>query len=124
MTNIVEIGGPSSWKGSDLQDSDEWIVELDESQATELRQALASVEAAGLDFLDLTRQNCALPTVGPLLESLIDDLFGGRGFVLLRGTPVTGLTERRIELMYWGMGLYVGIALPGTDWGRSLRPRA
>ena len=27
MTNIVEIGGPSSWKGPDLQDSDEWIVD-------------------------------------------------------------------------------------------------
>jgi hypothetical protein len=120
MTNIVEIGGPSSWMGPDLQDSDEWIVQLDESQAAELRQALASVEAAGLDFLDLTRQNFALPTVGPLLESLVDDLFGGRGFVLLRGAPVTGLTERQVELMYWGMGLYVGIALPQGPTGTDL----
>jgi hypothetical protein len=119
MTNIVEIGGPSSWMGPDIQDSDEWIVELDESHAEELVRALTAVEAAGLDFLDLTRANFALPTVGPLLDSLIDEMFDGRGFVLLRGVPVSGLSERQIELMYWGMGLYVGIALPqgpaGTD---------
>lgn len=119
MTGIREIGGPSSWMGPDLQDSDEWILELEETHAQELLRALSAVETAGLDFLELTRANFALPTVGPLLQSLLEILLEGRGFVLLRGTPVDGLTERQIELMYWGMGLYVGIALPqgatGTD---------
>ncbi len=119
MSTIVEIGGPTSWIGPDLQDSDEWILELEESHRQELLDALGGVEAAGLDFLEMTREDFALPTTGPLLESMLDDLMEGRGFVLLRGVPIEGLSERRIELMYWGMGLYMGICLPqgaeGTD---------
>lgn len=119
MTTVRTIGGPSSWRGPDQQHRDDWILELDDSHAHELRNALAEVEAAGLDFLDLTQANFALPTVGPLLQSLLEELLHGRGFVLLRGTPLDGLSEHQIELMYWGMGLYVGIALPqgaaGTD---------
>ena len=120
MTIIDEIGGPTSWLGPDLQDSDEWILELDESHRRELLDALAGVEEAGLDFLEVTRENFSLPTVGPLLVSMLDDLLEGRGFVLLRGVPIEGLSERQIELMYWGMGLYVGIALPQGVEGTHL----
>ena len=39
--------------------------------------------------------------------------------MLLRGVPIDGLSEHQIELMYWGLGLYLGISLPqgaeGTD---------
>ena len=119
MRTVTEIGGPTSWMGPDLQDSDEWIVELDESHRRELLDALAGVEAAGLDFLEMTSDDFPLPTVGPLLRSMLDDLLEGRGFVLLRGVPIEGLDERRIEFLYWGMGLHVGICLPqgaeGTD---------
>ena len=119
MGAITKIGGPTSWKGPDLQDSDEWILELEESHRQELLDALGGVEDAGLDFLAITRENFPLPTTGALLESILEDLMEGRGFVLLRGVPTEGLSERQIELMYWGMGLYVGICLPqgaeGTD---------
>jgi hypothetical protein len=119
MTEVREIGGPSSWMGPDLQDRDEWIVELDDAQRRELLDALAGIERTGTDFLAMSRANFPLPTVGPLLESMLRELLEGRGFVLLRGVPVEELSERQIELMYWGIGLYVGIALPqgatGTD---------
>ena len=115
-----EIGGPASWRGPDMAAAaSTWTIPLEERQREELLDALSAIEAKGLDFLDLTRENFVLPTVGPLLESIIDVLLDGRGFVLLQGVPVEGLSERQIELMYWGMGLYAGIALPqgaeGTD---------
>lgn len=112
MLQIREIGGPSCWLGSDQQDRSDWILELDDRQARELLEALSSAEAAGLDFLELDRENFNLPTLGPVLSSLLCELLDGRGFVLVRGVPLTGLSERQIELMYWGMGLYVGIPLP------------
>ena len=120
MNGITEIGGPTSWRGPDLQHSDEWILELGESNRQELLDALTGVEDAGLDFLEITRENFPLPAVGPLLESMLDDLLEGRGFVLLRGVPIEGLSERQIELMYWGMGLYIGIALPQGVEGTHL----
>lgn len=114
-----EIGGASCWRGADIQDLTDWVLELDNRHASELLRALESAEAGGLDFLDLNRRNFDLPTLGPVLESLLGELLDGRGFKLVRGVPVEGLAERQIELMYWGIGLYLGIPLPqgaeGTD---------
>src|SRR4051794_35430189 len=120
MSKVHEIGGVASWRGPDMAArADEWTMRFDDAQRAELLAALAAIEAAGLDFLQLTRQNFVLPTVGPMLESIVGTLLDGRGFILVQGVPIEGLSERQIELMYWGMGLYVGIALPqgaaGTD---------
>ncbi len=120
MNSFREIGGPSSWRGPAMAaQADEWTIQFDEVCGEELLGALTTIEAAGLDFGRLTRKNFVLPAVGPVLESIVDVLLDGRGFVLVRGVPVEGLSERQIELMYWGMGLYLGIALPqgaaGTD---------
>src|ERR1700750_2457123 len=113
MARIREIGGPASWRGPEmLARADEWTMRLSDDHAAELLGALAAIEAAGLDFRDLTCDNFVLPTVGPLLASIVGVLLDGRGFILVQGVPVEGLTERQIELMYWGMGLYIGIALP------------
>ena len=119
MSQIRELGGPSSWMGPDLQDRTDWIVELDDRHIAELLQALSAVEKSGLDFLEMRRESFDLPTLGPVLESLLDELLDGRGFVLVRGVPVTELDERQIELMFWGLGLHIGLPLPqgatGTD---------
>ena len=40
---IHEVGGPSAWKGSDIQDRTDWIVELADRQAHELLDALAAI---------------------------------------------------------------------------------
>jgi hypothetical protein len=120
VTEIREIGGPSSWKGEDLQDRQDWIVELDAPQRQELLDARHGVERSGVDFLAMNRTSFPLPTVGPLLQSILHELLEGRGFVLLRGVPVEGLTERQIELMYWGIGLYIGVALPQGPTGEAL----
>jgi len=119
MSDAREFGGPSCWYGADMQNRTDWILKLDDRHVRELQQALTAVESAGLDFLDLNRANFDIPTLGPVLESLLEELLEGRGFLLVRGVPVAGLSERQIELMYWGLGLYIGIPLPqgaeGTD---------
>ena len=120
MKAIVEIGGPTSWLGPDHQRSDEWILELEETHRQELLGALGAAEVAGLDFSEMTRESFPLPTTGPLLVSMLDDLLEGRGFVLLRGVPIEGLSERQIELLYWGMGLHIGVSLPQGVEGTEL----
>ncbi len=120
MKTITDIGGPTSWLGPDHQRSDEWILELELTHRQELLGALGAAEVAGLDFLEMTRESFPLPTTGPLLVSMLDDLLEGRGFVLLRGVPIEGLSERQIELLYWGMGLHIGVSLPQGVEGTEL----
>ena len=125
MKTITEIGGPTSWLGPDHQRSDEWILELEETHRQELLGALGAAEVAGLDFLEMTRESFPLPTTGPLLVSMLDDLLEGRGFVLLRGVPIEGLSERQIELLYWGwVCTSASASRRGVEGHRTVRSRA
>ena len=121
MPETREIHGPATWMGPDLQDTTDWVHELDEGHREELLTALAAVEVAGLDFLEIGKDEFQLPTLGPMIEGLIDDeVLAGRGFVLLRGVPLDGLTERQIELMYWGLGNYFGMPLAQGEHATDL----
>ena len=112
MPEVHAVGGPSAWLGSEMQARSDWIVELDDTQRSELRDALRRAESRGGKLLDLTREDFPVPSLDPLVSDVVEELLDGRGFTVLRGMPLEGLSESQIELMYWGLGLQVGIALP------------
>lgn len=120
MSEPHVVGGPAAWRGPELQQRDDWIVSLDDEGIGELTDALERVERAGTAMQDITLDAFPLPTLGPRLVGLVDELTDGRGFFLLRGFPVKSLTERQCELMYWGLGQYIGIPLPQNNAGEYL----
>lgn len=105
------VGGPASWRGEDLTDQADWKIELDDEHRAELRAALAAVDRPGVALRDVGRDDFALPRLAEVLAGVVTELVDGRGFVLLRGVPIEGLTEQQIELMYWGIGQHVGIPI-------------
>lgn len=105
------IGGPAAWRGADIRD-DTWQIRLDAGQRTELLAALAAIDRPGVRLADISRDDFALPTLAPVLGAVVAELVDGRGFVLLRGVPIDGLDERRVELLYWGIGQHIGVPIP------------
>ncbi len=53
-----------------------------------------------------------LPTLGPILTSIQEEVTWGRGFALIRGVPVDRYTRKESLIAYWGLGLYWGKAVP------------
>jgi TfdA family taurine catabolism dioxygenase TauD len=49
-----------------------------------------------------------LPTLGPVLDRLRDEVLNGRGFVLIRGLPVEGRPIADSALAYWAIGTRFG----------------
>ena len=109
MANI--IGGPAAWRGPQIADDPEWKIELTAEHVVELEAALAGIDRPGIGLREIGIEDFPLPTLGPVLAGIADEIVDGRGFVLVRGVPVEGLTERQAELMYWGVGLHVGIPI-------------
>lgn len=105
------VGGPAAWRGPEIADRTDWKIELTATHLAELHAALATVDVPGIGLREITKDRFALPTLGPVLAGIADELVDGRGFALLRGVPVAELTERQAELMYWGIGLHVGIPI-------------
>lgn len=51
--------------------------------------------------------NFPLPTLGPRLEEIRDDVYEGRGFAILRGLDVDSFTEEDLVMVYLGITSYV-----------------
>lgn len=104
------VSGPWVWNAEQLSNSGDWLVELSEAHRREIAQAVAEVEARGLDFFDVRAATFPLPTLGPLLEKSRVELLHGRGFVQFRGFPVDQDDLRRSALGYWGLSSHLGDA--------------
>ena len=112
------VGGRSAWKGAEIQHDRTWRLELHDGHREEVLRALAQVD--GMQFTEVTRKSFPLPTLGPILDDVVDELVDGRGFVLIAGTPVEGLGEADVMRMYYGLGQHLGIPVPQNDAGETL----
>jgi len=107
-----------AWRSGDL--GEDYVFTLSAEHIAELDAALVHAEAATEDVLDITRDLFPLPTLGPVLAGLTDELINGRGVVLIRGLPIDGYTKDRAAAVYWGLGLHLGDPWPQNAKGHLL----
>lgn len=100
------VGGPAAWRGCDLADRDDWIVRLDSGDVAELDAAVRATADRALPTIDRTA--FPLPTLAPKIAAWAGELASGRGFVLVRGLPVTAWTESDAARAFWGIGRHLG----------------
>lgn len=110
----------ANWKGSELQESTEWLYQLTESDVDELQVALQKVKDRGLALHEVSQRNFELPALGPVLRDIAGELQDGRGFALLRGFPTKGFSLDDIRLMYLAVSSYIGIPIAQHSNGELL----
>lgn len=99
---------PCAWKSDDLEKDTSWIRALSDAEVAELEAALETSKAKGLAGHAVAKTEFPLPTLGPALDEIVDELEFGRGIVLLRGFPVDRYGYEDIRRMYWGLGTHLG----------------
>jgi hypothetical protein len=104
----VNILGPGEWLGAQIRDSDAWKIPLEQEHRQEVLTAVHAVQQAGLSLEVIARDAFPLPTLGPVLRRVREELVDGRGFVLLQGVPVDRMSERQCEIAALGLGCHVG----------------
>lgn len=115
------VKGPAVWLGPDMAAREaEWTHVLTPSGVAEIEAALASVLSRDLDIAAIRREDFPLPTLGPVLERLRNEVLDGRGFVRLRGMPVEGRPIRESAAAYWGVGAHFGSARSQNARGHLL----
>jgi hypothetical protein len=102
------LGGPAAWRGTDLAHSCDWIVRLDEAAVAELERARDAVRARGLALGAMRREDFPLPMLGAAVRGWTRELTDGRGFLVVRGLPVSRWGAEDSALVYWGLGLHLG----------------
>ncbi len=121
----------SVWTGAELDADRSWEYVLNDAHRAELDAALGAVKTQGLGIPAVSKDSFPLPSLGPVLTSVGDDLRDGRGFALLRRFPVEGYENDDIALMYWGLCSHIGMGITQNGEGGfihyvtdgALRPR-
>jgi hypothetical protein len=102
--------------------STEHVVVLTDADVAEVLAASDAVRRASLPLLGVGRADFPLPTLGPELARLVEDLDTDGGHVVIRGIPVRRLSEADLRLVLWGLGRHLGIPVSQDSMGRLIRP--
>lgn len=111
---------PGLWRGADLQHSDEWIFRFPDSALAEIERALRGVQARKLAPPRFGKADFPLPEFSKVLAGMLEELEHGRGFFLMRGFPIERFSEDEAAIIFWGLGLHLGIALSQNAEGHLL----
>ena len=101
------VEGPSAWIGAELaRHPEEWIYPLSAAEIAEIETNVDRLR--GRDLAELSASDFVLPTLGPVLDRMREEVLNGRGFVLIRGLPVEGRPIADSALAYWAIGTRFG----------------
>jgi hypothetical protein len=106
-----EIRDRSAWYGPDLKATTNWIAHLSEAEIAEVESAtreLARLAESSFDLTSISSDDFPLPTLGPRLHHLLDEVLNGLGFVLIRALPVRRWTKREAAIAFLGIGAHLG----------------
>ncbi|KAG2022353.1 taurine catabolism dioxygenase TauD [Coprinopsis cinerea AmutBmut pab1-1] len=110
-----KLRSPLAWEGKDWTDESQWVYQLSEAELKELDDAVQSFKATGLHTGLASPRNFPLPTLGPNLHDLANELYNGRGFFVLRTIPVSSYPIADLVLIYAGISSYISPVLGVQD---------
>jgi hypothetical protein len=108
-TTLTPATGAAVWTAAEMRAATRWIYTLTASDIAELDRALAAVRGKSIPF---ARAAFPLDGFGQRLAAIRRELEDGSGVLLLRGLPVDRYGLDGCRLIYWGMGVHLGSALP------------
>lgn len=111
MSSILKekVKVPLAWKGMDLAKDNSWVYYLSEESIASLESALYYVKQKGLKAPFFKKEDFPLPDLAEEIAYFIKELEDGKGFLLIRGLPMERYTDEEASIIYWGLGLHMGI---------------
>ena len=120
MIMTKPVTGPKAWRGDQLSRDTSWIVRLTEAEIADIDRALRTAKATGRPLEQIGREEFPLTVARATLERAVDEMHGGRGFVVVRGLPVQRYSDDDVGLIFWGFGRYMGGPLYQNPQGELL----
>ncbi|KAI0486065.1 hypothetical protein F4859DRAFT_527942 [Xylaria cf. heliscus] len=96
-----------AWTPADFVDEASFVYRLSVAEQTELRRAKDDFKAQELDGNLVSRDNFHLPTLGPKLQALGEDLYSGKGFHVIRGLNPCDYSVEDLAIIRLGIQAYI-----------------
>lgn len=114
------ITGPAAWVAADVQDDDSWVHVLSDAEIAGIDAAVSAAQADGVSYPKMTKRDVDFGFLEPKFQGFREELESGRGFLLLRGLPVERYSEEEVKLIYYGIGLHLGVPVGQNPQGDLL----
>jgi len=110
---IAAVAHPHGWTHDEVAADPSWGVRLTDAEIADFGAGLDSARATGRALFDLSRRDFAFgPAALHRLRACVEETQHGRGFQLMRGLPVQDWSTDDCRLMFWGIGLHLGVPRP------------
>ena len=116
----LEASETSTWLAADIQDGGQWEHTLTAEEIAELKLATQQALDKGLEVTRFGSESFALPTLGPRIERIVDQVEHGLGFAVIHGVPVDDYDDTALKTLYWGLGTYTGEVISQNSKGQLL----
>ncbi|WP_322101904.1 TauD/TfdA family dioxygenase [Paraburkholderia sp. J41] len=114
------IDHPAAWRGADIQSKDDITVRFEPKHLQEIDVAVRAASQAGHTLDTLQNAHFPLDATAALLAQVRETLRDGAGIVVLSGIDVQRYTQAEIEMIYWGLGTYLGTGVSQSVLGDRL----
>lgn len=102
---------PQAWLAADLDQDKSWVQHLSEEEISGIERALAHAKSCNKDPLSMTADDFPM---GEAATAAMQRAFKATqerwGLCLVKGFPVDRWSEDDAKLVFWGVGLHVGLA--------------
>ncbi|MDT8860734.1 TauD/TfdA family dioxygenase [Alkalihalobacillus sp. MEB130] len=122
MTSILreKIVGPTAWKGIELSKDDSWVYYLTPKMIMALEEALRFVQQKGLKAPNFKKKDFPISNLSAEVSYFVNELENGKGFLVIRGLPIEKYTDEEVSIIYYGLGLHMGIPVTQNEKGELL----
>ncbi|KAK4208755.1 putative taurine catabolism dioxygenase TauD [Rhypophila decipiens] len=103
----TELQGPLVWTSDSFPDEKDYVYHLTPEDKTELLDALEYFKDQGLDGHKVTKANFPLPKLGKALSAIRDEIYGGKGFSVVRGLNPDDYELPDLTIIYLGISSYI-----------------
>ena len=111
---------PANWDPNELRDVDSWSYRITDRDVSELAAGVAAVKKAGVDIVDVDRDNFPHGPFAKILGDVREELAHGRGIVMIKDFPVDQFDREAQAIAYLGLGSYLGKKLIQNAQGHIL----
>lgn len=105
------VDGRSVWDGKALEANEDWIDTFSREEGSLLLSALDSTKARGLALQAIRRDDFDIPQLRTRFRRMAEELESGRGFLLIRGLSLDGLSVDDCKKLFWGIGMQIGVPM-------------